>query len=85
MALKTDFGILYYEDRRPFDCATESRRTSTFGRFLGLLEDRCECGRCARGGSSGDILCDNVLFCLITVINRNTFVPSATRSMERGR
>jgi hypothetical protein len=85
MALKTDFGILYYEDRRPLYCATESRRTATFGLFLGLLEDRCECGRCARGGSSGDNLCDNVLFCLIDVLNRNTLVPSAILSMERGR
>jgi hypothetical protein len=85
MALKTDFGILYYEDRRPLYCAVESRRTATFGLFLGLLENRCECGRCARGGSSGDSLCDNVLFCLIAVLNRNTLVPSATRSMERGR
>jgi hypothetical protein len=85
MALKTDFGILYYEDRRPLYCAAESLRTSTFGLFLGLLEDRRECGRCARGVSSGDSLCDNVLFCLIAVLNRNTLVPSATRSMERGR
>jgi hypothetical protein len=84
MALKTDFGILYYEDQRPLYSATEIRRTTTFGRFLGLLEDRCECGRCARGASSGDSLCDNVLFCLIVVLNRNTLVPSATRSMERG-
>jgi hypothetical protein len=38
MALKTDFGILYYEDRRPLYCAVESRRTATFGLFLGLLE-----------------------------------------------
>jgi hypothetical protein len=42
MALKTDFGILYYEDRRPLYCAVESRRTTaTFGLFLGLLENRC--------------------------------------------
>jgi hypothetical protein len=85
MSLKTDFEILYYEDRRPLYCATENRRAATFVRFLGLLENRCECGRCARGGSSGDSLCDNVLFCLIVVLNRNTLVPSATRSMERGR
>jgi hypothetical protein len=83
MAFKTDFGILYYEDRRPLYCTTESRRTATFGLFLGLLEDRCECGRCARGDSSGDRLCDNVLLCLIAVLNRNTLVPSATRSMKR--
>jgi hypothetical protein len=85
LGLKTDFGILYYEDRRPLYCTTESRHTATFGLFLGLLEDRCECGRCARGCSSGDRLYDNVLFCLIAVLNRNTLVPSATRSMERGR
>jgi hypothetical protein len=82
MAFKTDFGILYYEDRRPLYCTTESRRTATFGLFLGLLEDRCECGRCARGDSSGDRLCDNVLLCLIAVLNRNTLVPSATRSFS---
>jgi hypothetical protein len=85
MALKTNFRILYYEDRRPLYCATEISRTSTFGQFLGFLEDRCECGRCARGDSSGDSLCDNVLFCLIVVLNRNTLVPSVTRWMERGR
>jgi hypothetical protein len=86
MALKTDFGyLLYCEDRRPLYCAVESRRTAAFGLFLGLLENRCEYWRCARGGSSGDSLCDNVLFCLIAVLNRNTLVPSATRSMERGR
>ena len=33
----------------------------------------------------GDSLCDNVLLCLIAVLNRNTLVPSATRSTERGR
>jgi hypothetical protein len=59
----------------PFAFAINNRNT----------ENRCECGRCARGGSSGDSLCDNVLFCLISVLNRNTLVPSATRSMERGR
>jgi hypothetical protein len=92
MALKMDFGILYYEDRRPpyrklVTAGGRKRRPSTiFGRFLGLLEDRCECGtRCARVGSSGDSLCDNVLLCLIAVLSRNTLVPSATRSMERGR
>jgi hypothetical protein len=54
MALKTDFGILYHEDRRPLYCATESRCTATFGLFLGLIEDGCECERCVRGDSSGD-------------------------------
>ena len=39
----------------------------------------------ARDGSSGDSLCENVLLNLITVLNRNTLVPSAAWSTERGR
>jgi hypothetical protein len=48
MALKMDFGILYYEDQRPPYrklVTIGGRSTVIFGRFLGLIEDRCECKR----------------------------------------
>jgi len=37
-----DFGTLYYEDRRPLYCATESHRTVSSGRLLGTPESRSE-------------------------------------------
>jgi hypothetical protein len=37
-----DFGTLYYEDRKPFYCSTESHRTVSSGLFLGFLEARFE-------------------------------------------
>jgi hypothetical protein len=33
-----DFGTIYYEDRRPLYCATESYRTVSSGLFLGSQE-----------------------------------------------
>jgi len=63
---------------------TESRHTATLGSFLGLLGFRCECGQCA-GRLLRRRLCENVLRYLIAILNRNTLVPSAARSTERGR
>ena len=37
-----DFGTLYYEDRRPLYCTTESHRTVSSGRLLGSTESRSE-------------------------------------------
>ena len=37
-----DFGTLYYEDRRPLYCATESHRTVSSGQLLGSPESRSE-------------------------------------------
>ena len=51
MVCNKEFGMLYYEDRRPLYCATESRRTATFGLFLGLLETRANASVGA-GGST---------------------------------
>jgi hypothetical protein len=56
MALKTDFGILYYEDRRPLYCAVENRRTATFGLFLELLETGVNAGD-ARGVALQETAC----------------------------
>ena len=62
------------------------RHTAIFGRFLGLLEDRCECGtRCV-----GWFLMETAYattFCSLTdcCSYRNALVPSATRSTEKVR
>jgi hypothetical protein len=79
-----DFGTLYYEDRRPLYCATESHRTVSSGRFLGSPESRSEWsmlgGSCARTETAVQ-----ALFSLNVVLNRNTLAPSTIWSTERGR
>jgi hypothetical protein len=69
-----------------------TRHTATFGLFLnGTLSRSSGCWDLgvnagdALGGSSRRRLCDNVLRYLIAILNRNTLVPSAARSTERGR
>ena len=80
-----DFGTLYYEDRRPLYCATESHRTVSSGRLLGSPESRSEWSML--GGSSARVseTAVQALFSLIVVLNRNTLAPSTIWSTERGR
>ena len=66
-----DFWTLYYEDRRPLYCATESHRRVSSGLFLGLLEARFEWNM--RGwlrresGDSCAMLCSPSLLFLIEI------------------
>jgi len=97
MAVKTDFGILYYVDRRLLYRKQKAvihrplvrrKQKAVIHRPLvrswGCWDLGVNAGD-ARDGSSGDSLCENVLLNLITVLNRNTLVPSAAWSTERGR
>ena len=84
MAVKTDFGILYYEDRRPPYRKQKAVILRPLVCFWACWDLGVNAGD-AQDDSSGDSLCDNVLIYLITVLNRNTLVPSAARSKERGR
>jgi len=85
MVIKTDFGILYYEDRRP----PYRKQTAIIQRPL-VCSSGCwdlvgvNAGD-ALDGSSRRRLCENVLHYLIAMLDRNTLVPSAARSTERGR
>jgi len=76
-----DFGTIYYEDRRPLYCATESHRT---GRLLGSTEFRSEWSMLG-GSSDRTETAVQALFSLIVVLNRNTLAPSTIWSTERGR
>ena len=84
MAVKTDVGILYYEDRRPPNRKQKAVIQRPLVCSWGCWDLGVNAGD-ARDGSSGDSLCYNVLLYLITVLNRNALVPSAARSTERGR
>ena len=57
------FGTLYYEDRRPLYCATESHRTVSSGLFLGSQEARSEMEHAAGGSyvKRGDSRASSVL------------------------
>jgi hypothetical protein len=76
-----DFGTIYYEDRRPLYCATESHRT---GWLLGSTEFRSEWSMLG-GSSDRTETAVQALFSLIVVLNRNTLAPSTIWSTERGR
>ena len=83
MAVKTDFGILYYVDRRPLYRKQKAVIQRPLVRSWGCWDVGVNAGD-ARDGSSGDSICENVLLYLTTVLNRNTLVLSAARSKERG-
>ena len=79
-----DFGTLYYEDRRPLYCATESHRTVSSGRLLGSTESRSEWSMLGGSDARAETAVQ-ALFSLIVVLNRNTLAPSTIWSTERGR
>jgi hypothetical protein len=82
MPIKTDFGILYYEDRRP----PYRKQKAVIQRPLvcssGCWDLGVNAGD-ALGGSSRRRLCENVLRYLIAILNKNTLVPSARRPHGR--
>jgi hypothetical protein len=80
-----DFGTLYYEDRRPLYCATESHRTVSSGRLLGSPESRSEWSMLGGSDARAPETAVQALFSLIVVLNRNTLAPSTIWSTERGR
>ena len=84
MSATRDFGTLYYEDRRPLYCATESHRTVSSGRLLGSTESRSEWSMLGGSDARAETAVQ-ALFSLIVVLNRNTLGPSTIWSMERGR
>ena len=102
MTVKTDFGIesvccllvldsvtstlLYYEDRRLPYRKQKAVIQRPLVRSSGCWDLGVNAGD-ALGGSSRRRLCENVLRYLIAILNRNTLVQSAARSMEllRGR
>ena len=63
--------MLYYEDRRPLYCATESHRTVSSGLFLGLLEARFEWSMRGwlrrQSGDSCAMLCSPLFLFLIEI------------------